>query len=743
MNQSFYIDTRDDHLASKTTKQNNALTHFNYFLKTYCSQIGVNTVEANNIPHYGIPKGENNKSIFEFWGKMMGCFFDYMGKDAKVRCDPNGNRLAHGSASQYCSSVKVFFTNKFRDEPIFQQVPVFQENQWKQLKTKLRGKYREGNRALGKRMVEGKASSTREDREAMATGCVWLGTAETAEFWHLLNTQYHCSGRGSEVSLIKPNDLSIVEVNEDVYQYKILQIDVQRQKDGPHQSIAIYPHRDGVFEDFYFSLIYLVVMVGCDTEFLFPKFSLAARKTKGDKSDSKVSPLWTKMCDEIRDTFETLAVRINEKLSSHCNKKGSNQVMAESPSVSGLAQMFRTGWEVRGTDTLFEYICGSFVMSQQAGKAVSGWTAKIGDLIVGGQPPSFDDVEESITGIKRFTNVLFENDTHQRWDAKVRELLVMSLLLRFDQFLNVLETHPDPSPKPVEDPSLRNRFYHDHLFVCRVKQALDRAHIGEVQFDGWLSEARNAFMCRNIPGVPIEKFSLYGVGKNTILMDPRCFVDHFNTISHVVQNMNVNMQRLQHQVSDIRRNQQCERITASCLFENLHKLTKAVERIERHVVGNLPEPSNNALAPNISSVIKFSVSSKALTNLTSIADVTVAFFMDDYPTGYQRDLKDELWSDLPMNERKKLRNLYSTIRRSVRFVLMHVDSFPPKSSPKSWKESLRSVATIAQEQIRERLGFGDKVITIYKLTDHVAIRKLEKSMKLPDDTPEDICKILK
>lgn len=44
------------------------------------------------------------------------------------------------------------------------------------------------NRASGKPMTEGKASSTREDREVMATGCIWLGTAESAEFWHLLNT---------------------------------------------------------------------------------------------------------------------------------------------------------------------------------------------------------------------------------------------------------------------------------------------------------------------------------------------------------------------------------------------------------------------------------------------------------------------------------------------------------------------------------------------------------------------------
>ena len=66
--------------------------------------------------------------------------------------------------------------------------------------------------------------------------------------------------------------------------------------------------------------------------------------------------------------------------------------MAESPLCSGLAQIFHTGWELRGCDTLFEYICGSMVMCHQAGKAVSKWTANIGDLIVGGQPPTFDDI---------------------------------------------------------------------------------------------------------------------------------------------------------------------------------------------------------------------------------------------------------------------------------------------------------------------------------------------------------------
>ncbi|KAG7370823.1 hypothetical protein IV203_019393 [Nitzschia inconspicua] len=64
----------------------------------------------------------------------------------------------------------------------------------------------------------------------MAIGCIWDGTKETAELTHFLNATFHCSARGSEVSLPKVTDLHVAEVNEDVYQYKILRLDIQRQK---------------------------------------------------------------------------------------------------------------------------------------------------------------------------------------------------------------------------------------------------------------------------------------------------------------------------------------------------------------------------------------------------------------------------------------------------------------------------------------------------------------------------------
>ena len=42
----FYADARDDLNASAANKERLALNHFNFFLKTYCVQIGINIVEA-------------------------------------------------------------------------------------------------------------------------------------------------------------------------------------------------------------------------------------------------------------------------------------------------------------------------------------------------------------------------------------------------------------------------------------------------------------------------------------------------------------------------------------------------------------------------------------------------------------------------------------------------------------------------------------------------------------------------
>ena len=109
-----FADARDEQLAKSQSKQQNALTHFNHFLKSHCVQINVPPVTTDSIPYHGLgtPKKPAKKTIFEFWGKLMGSFFCCPGTEARIKCDPKGNCLAHQSATQCASSVEGFFLSE-------------------------------------------------------------------------------------------------------------------------------------------------------------------------------------------------------------------------------------------------------------------------------------------------------------------------------------------------------------------------------------------------------------------------------------------------------------------------------------------------------------------------------------------------------------------------------------------------------------------------------------------------------
>ena len=95
----FYRDARDGLLTSAADKQRKALNHFTYFLKGYCVQIGIDVVEAKDIPYCGIPRKGSNKAIFEFWDALMGAFITYMGSHARSGCNPKGQRISLNTVS--------------------------------------------------------------------------------------------------------------------------------------------------------------------------------------------------------------------------------------------------------------------------------------------------------------------------------------------------------------------------------------------------------------------------------------------------------------------------------------------------------------------------------------------------------------------------------------------------------------------------------------------------------------------
>lgn len=171
----------------------------------------------------------------------------------------------------------------------------------------------------------------------------------------------------------------------------------------------------------------------------------------------------------------------------------------------------------------------------------------------------------------------------------------MALLLRYEEFLDVLRdaSHPDAwipactfeSYDPEDDrfnlersedySSIRN-----HLFICRVEQALEKASVDKPTFQNWCKCARDAFLSRNIPGIPVGKFALYGGKGSDICMDPRCFVDHFDALASVTQSTHVIVQHLHHQLNDV---VEILREDERSMRSHLLDMMSSVRRLEQHI----------------------------------------------------------------------------------------------------------------------------------------------------------------
>jgi hypothetical protein len=291
----------------------------------------------------------------------------------------------------------------------------------------------------------------------------------------------------------------VSEVNENNVKYKVIVCNLKKVKNGPEQALPIYPHRDTFHEDYYFSLLYLFLMnyvTGRQmNNYLFPMFSEKACSEKSGKGlESKVSKHWTKMFVELKKFLKHLV--INDNLTSHHGKKGSSQKMSEIPFVSGLAQIFRAGWMVRGLHSLFDYVVGSNPHVAAAGKALANWTQKFNDTIHGGIPPTIDSIVTESHLVPGFVDTLFTFDIDNRIPLSLRNILVGTLLRHYAQFESVVQAEPDRS---FRDPQ-------NHTFIALVHQALSMAGVSQVTFQAWQKEVRTAFWQANVMSLPIQNF---------------------------------------------------------------------------------------------------------------------------------------------------------------------------------------------------------------------------------------------
>jgi hypothetical protein len=138
---------------------------------------------------------------------------------------------------------------------------------------------------------------------------------------------------------------------------------------------------------------------------------------------------------------------------------------------------------------------------------------------------------------------------------------------------------------------------------------------------------------------------------------------------------------------------------------------------------------------------------KGLPKNASLSEVTTSFLADNYRVGYAMDSKSPSWNELNPQERKSLHNKFGSIKRAVKMVLLHADSYPLiPSNPSQYKSNIRAIANAAEKRICDALGLEEDTISVYKLEKQLKLphlKDLEKTLKLPSNTPEEMKKFFK
>ena len=551
-----FLDLRDNKCESNKTAA--AIKQFNLFLKGYCDSKGYNNRVGfdpisivEQIPYEGLEGIHGDLNEERWWSDLIGNFFNYPAFDASKYCKKEKGLLVYDSATGYASAMKAFFLNRFRDK---QPRLILSDSSWRKLRNLLLMKFKERARQTGQRISTPKAASTDGDRKAMANACFWLGTIDAAEFHGLNVSVFHLCGRGREVSALKPEDLSMVYVGEGLQNFDVLSVSLQRNKDGPLQELSLYPHRESLCEDPYFALIYSLLVGGCHSN-LFPKFSQEAATFKDEKSEPRVSAIWTHCFNSLYKEFKSLSETLSTQLTSYHGRKGANQKLAETNAVSGLAQIFRTGWELRGFHTIFDYVVGSKTRINQAGKALSGWSSEIG----GGVPPTLSSIRSSPKLVDDFVLALFGDDIEQRWPVSIRNMLTATLLRHYEDFIIVIEQHA----KELYDDNSR------HPMVHSINKALRLAKVDHETLSLWCKEVRERLCTNNYMALPSECLSP-DVARVTKI-DPRSLSDRFNQLCNsyiclFAQKMNLedDVSRLRLDVANLTRsNQSLEKAVAN------------------------------------------------------------------------------------------------------------------------------------------------------------------------------------
>ncbi|EJK65725.1 hypothetical protein THAOC_13390, partial [Thalassiosira oceanica] len=212
--------------------------------------------------------------------KFCGSFTQYLGTEATWLRDTN-KLLGLKATLGYASSFAEFFRNKCLNDGNGEIPSSIKDYNWKaKIRPLVQMKLDQAASGIIK-FEDPKATASRNDIIVMNQCGILAGTPKGAEFCHFNNTAVTIAGRASDVSGQKLSDL-FVQSKEDggFLPYSHLSTYLSRFKTMSHtrQIHALFPHRDDLELDCYWSLAYTLVLNGLQIKasrdrHIFPTFA--------------------------------------------------------------------------------------------------------------------------------------------------------------------------------------------------------------------------------------------------------------------------------------------------------------------------------------------------------------------------------------------------------------------------------------------------------------------------------------
>mgnify|MGYP003333702922 CR=1 FL=1 len=130
----------------------------------------------------------------------------------------------------------------------------------------------------------------------------------------------------------------------------------------------------------------------------------------------------------------------NEKLTAHCARKYTINLLAEMSGMEPHKIAFRVGMSTQNIHTFFDYVFNNPNFDKETGKKISGWVHCFDGKIFGGYPATLDDIRTDRARMKLFVKALFGHQTHV--DGDVKDLLFASVLQFYDELCTFVRNEP-------------------------------------------------------------------------------------------------------------------------------------------------------------------------------------------------------------------------------------------------------------------------------------------------------------